>query len=115
MPLTSGTATASGAITAFIQLPTLRRYGFRFRPTFHRHPALPRVIKFVGAALIGVIAVQFNVLVELQLASRSGDGPVSWLMLGFRLVQIPMSVIAGSVAVAALARFSIVYANNDTG
>ncbi len=107
-------ATVSGLLTAAIQLPALRKHGFKLRPTFHSHPAMPRILKFIGAALISVIVVQFNILVETQLASRSGDGPVSWLMLGFRLVQIPMSVVAGSVAVAALARFSIVHAQGDT-
>ena len=106
-------ATASGLLTAAIQFPTLRRMGFRLRPTLKRHPAMGRVLRFVGAALVGVIVVQFNLIVETQLASREGDGPVSWLMLGFRLVQIPMSVIAGSIAVAALARFSLDRARED--
>jgi putative peptidoglycan lipid II flippase len=106
-------ATVSGLLTAGIQIPALRREGFRFRPTLRRHPAMARVFKFMGAALISVVVVQFNVLVETQIASGEGDGPVSWLMLGFRLVQIPMSVVAGSVAVAALARFSIERARGD--
>ena len=106
-------ATFSGILTAAIQLPTLRRMGFILRPTLRRHPAMGRVLRYVGAALVGVIVVQFNLIVETQLASREGDGPVSWLMLGFRLVQIPMSVIAGSVAVAALARFSLDQARDD--
>ena len=100
-------ATLSGLLTACVQFPALYRDGFRFRPSFGKHPGLRSVLKFVGAALVGVVVVQFNVLVEMQLASQNGDGPVSWLMLGFRLVQIPMSVVAGSIAVAALARFSI--------
>jgi len=106
-------ATVSGLLTAGIQIPALRKEGFRFRPTLRRHPAMARVLKFMGAALISVFVVQFNVLVETQLASGEGDGPVSWLMLGFRLVQIPMSVVAGSVAVAALARFSLERAQDN--
>ena len=107
-------ATLSGLITAGIQLPALRREGFRFRPTLKAHPALGRALKFAGAGLVGVIVVQFNLLVELQLASRAGDGAVSWLMLAFRFVQIPLSVIAGSIAVAAMARFSVQWAQDDT-
>jgi putative peptidoglycan lipid II flippase len=106
-------ATLSGILTAAIQLPALRKAGFRFRPTLRRHPAMGRVLRYVSAALVGVIVVQFNLIVETQLASREGEGAVSWLMLGFRLVQIPMSVIAGSVAVAALARFSLERAQDD--
>jgi len=106
-------ATISGLLTAAIQVPALHRMGFRLRPNLRPHPAMGRVLRYVGAALVGVIVVQFNLIVETQLASREGDGPVSWLMLGFRLVQIPMSVIAGSVAVAALARFSLDRARDD--
>jgi putative peptidoglycan lipid II flippase len=106
-------ATVSGLLTAAIQLPALKQEGFHFRPTFRSHPAMGRVLKFMGAALVGVVVVQFNLLVELQLASRLGDGAVSWLLMGFRLVQLPMSVIAGAIAVAALARFSVQWAKNE--
>ena len=107
-------ATVSGLLTAGVQLPALRREGFRFRPTLGSHPALGRVLKFMGAALVGVVVVQFNLLVELQLASQTGDGAVSWLLMGFRLFQLPMTIIAGSIAVATLARFSQQWAQDDT-
>jgi hypothetical protein len=57
-------------------------------------------------ALIGVMTVQFNLLVESQLASRFGDGPVSYLNFAFRLVQLPNSIVAGAVGTAALAGLS---------
>ncbi len=105
--------TASGLVTALVQAPALRSVGFRFRPHLRGDPKLRRVGRFVGAALVSVAVVQFNHLVETQIASRFGDGPVSWLVLGFRLVQIPQSVISGSVAVAALAGVSVLLARGE--
>jgi putative peptidoglycan lipid II flippase len=107
-------ATVSGFFTAAVQYPALRREGFRFRPRFKRHPELKRVFKFVAAALVSIVVVQFNLLVETQMASRLGDGPVSWLIYGFRLIQLPMGVVASSVAVASLASLSVFLARGDT-
>ena len=109
-------ATLSGLFTAAVQYPELRRAGFRFRPTLKKHPGLTRVAKFVGAALVSVVVVQFNLLVETQIASMLGDhGPITWLMMSFRLVQLPMSVVAGSVAVAAMAKIAVEVAREDMG
>lgn len=105
--------TLSGLLTALVQLPALRREGFRLRPHLRGHPALGRALKFGSAALLAIAAVQLNLIVETQLASRFGDGPVSWLTLGFRLVQLPLSVVAGSVAVAGLAQVSGALARED--
>ena len=68
----------------------------------------------MGAALVSIVVVQFNLLVETQLASRFGEGPVSWLIYGFRLVQLPQTVVSGSVAVAGLASLSIFLAKGET-
>jgi putative peptidoglycan lipid II flippase len=109
-------ASLSGLCTAAVQYPALRAAGFRFRPVIHAHPALRRVLKFVGAALVSVVVVQFNLLVEMQIASHlEGQGQITWLMMAFRLVQLPMSVVAGSVAVAAMAKISVEIAREDMG
>lgn len=98
--------TASGLLTALILLPALRRDGFQLRPHLRGHPALKRALRFTGAALISISAVQLNLLIESQLASHLGDGAVTTLARGFYLVILPMSVVAGSIAVAGLAGVS---------
>lgn len=95
-----------GAGQFLIQLPALRAEGFRLRPRLRAHPALRRLVAFLIPAFIGIMTVQFNLLVESQIASRFGDGPVSHLFYAFRLVQIPVAIISGSVAVAALVQLS---------
>ncbi len=106
-------ALLGGASQALVQFPLLRRLGFRFRPNLRGHPALRRLVGFIVPAVVAVAVVQVNLFIEMQLASRFGDGPVSWLMYSFRLVQLPLSIIAGAVAVASLAGLSVLVARGD--
>jgi putative peptidoglycan lipid II flippase len=102
-----------GAAQAFAQLPLLWRQGFRLRPTLTGHPALRRLWAFVLPAIIAISVTQLHLLVETQLASRLGDGPVSWLLYAFRIAHLPFSIISGAVGVAALAGLSVHAARGD--
>jgi putative peptidoglycan lipid II flippase len=64
-------------------------------------------------ALVGVITVQASLAIETTWASGFGDGPLTWLTLAFRLVQLPLAVIAGTLATTALARVSAARARGD--
>lgn len=94
--------TLSGFVQLAITAPALWREGFRFVPSLRGHPGLRRMLAYLGPALIGISTVQFNLVVENQWASDYGDGPVTWLIKSFRLVQIPLAVFSGSVATTAL-------------
>ncbi|MBK9371805.1 MAG: murein biosynthesis integral membrane protein MurJ [Deltaproteobacteria bacterium] len=102
-----------GAAQALAQLPLLWRQGFRLRPTLAGHPALRRLWAFVLPAVIAISVTQLHLLVETQLASRLGDGPVSWLLYAFRIAHLPFSIISGAVGVAALAGLSVHAARGD--
>ena len=102
-----------GAAQALAQLPLLWRQGFRLRPTLTGHPALGRLWAFVLPAVIAISVTQLHLLVETQLASRLGDGPVSWLLYAFRIAHLPFSIISGAVGVAALAGLSVHAARGD--
>lgn len=98
--------TLSGFVQVALTVPPLWRLGWRPRPTLGGHPGLSRMLRYLGPALIGISTVQFNLLVETQWASVYADGVLTWLTLAFRLVQLPLAVISGSVATAALAALS---------
>ncbi|MDP2312556.1 MAG: murein biosynthesis integral membrane protein MurJ [Pseudomonadota bacterium] len=98
--------TLSGFVQVGITVPPLLKLGWRPRPTLGGHPGLGKMLRYLGPALIGISTVQFNLLVETQWASTYGDGALTWLTLAFRLVQLPLAVISGSVATAALAVLS---------
>jgi putative peptidoglycan lipid II flippase len=105
--------TLSGFLHVGLVWPQLHAEGFRLRPTLGRHPQVRRTLAFLGPALIGVSTVQANLLVESQWASTWGDGPVTWLYLSFRLVQVPLAIVAGSVATGMLPALSLLAARRE--
>ena len=56
---------------------------------------------------------QVNLLVDNKLASYLGDGGISALQYAMRLFQLPLGVLAVSVATALLPRFSQAWARRD--
>ncbi len=105
--------TLSGFAQLAICAPALLALGWVPRPTLRAHPGLARVARTLPPALIGIGTVQFNVLVEAQWASAYGDGPLTWMSLAFRLVQLPLAVVAGSIATIALTELSHHVARGD--
>ena len=103
-------ALLGGAAQALVQLPSLHREGFRLALSFGRHPALRKLLAFLAPALVAISVVQVHILIETQLASRWGDGAVSWLLYSFRVAHLPFSVVSGAVGVAALAGLSVLAA-----
>jgi len=97
-----------GALQLLWQVPALRAEGFRFRPTINwGHPMLRKIFRLMGPAIIGNAAVQINVLVITNFASRiPGNGPVSWLAYSFRFMQLPLGLFGVAIASATLPAIS---------
>ena len=109
--------TLIGGILQFvIQIPSLGRVGFRYRAVFSfTDPALRHVLTLMAPAAIGAAAVQVNVLVNNNFASYLGDGPVSWLNVAFRFMQLPIGVFGVAVASVTLPLISRHAAYADRG
>ena len=56
----------------------------------------------MGPATIAASAVQVNVAVNSGFASTLGNGPITWLNIAFRLMQLPLGVFGVAVATVAL-------------
>lgn len=97
-----------GALQLAWQVPLLRDEGFRFRPAFDwNHPLLRKILRLMGPAIVGNAAVQINVLVITNFASRiPGNGPVSWLGYSFRFMQLPLGLFGVAIASATLPAIS---------
>jgi putative peptidoglycan lipid II flippase len=96
------------------QWPLLRREGFRFRPVIDfKDPGLREVLALMGPGVLGLAAVQINILVNTSLATRAGDGPASWLNYAFRLMYLPIGLFGVSIATAALPSLSRLAARDD--
>ncbi|MBI2822831.1 MAG: murein biosynthesis integral membrane protein MurJ [Acidobacteria bacterium] len=104
-----------GAGQFLIQVPLLRRQGFRYRLKLSfSHPGLRQIGRLMLPATIGLAAVQINLVVNRQLAaSLPGDGPVSWLSYAFRLIYLPIGLFGVAIATVNLRETSLDAARND--
>ncbi len=84
-----------GAVLHFtIQVPGLIRYRARWWPELGwRDAHLRKVIILMIPRLIGLAVVSFSFLVANNLASRLGEGAVSAFDWGWKLMQIPQTLI----------------------
>jgi putative peptidoglycan lipid II flippase len=92
-----------GALQFLVQLPTLWKIGYRFRPSFAwRDSGVRTILVLMGPAVIAASAVQVNVLVNSIFASYLEKGAVAWLSIAFRLMQLPLGIFGVAVATVAL-------------
>jgi len=92
-----------GFLQLAIQLPTLKRLGFKFTPGLNlSDPGLVRVLKLMVPATIGLSATQINIFINTNFASSCVEGSVSWLNYAFRLVQLPIGLFGVAISIAAL-------------
>jgi putative peptidoglycan lipid II flippase len=56
----------------------------------------------MGPATIAASAVQVNVAVNSGFASGLGDGPMTWLNIAFRLMQLPLGIFGVAVGTVTL-------------
>lgn len=97
-----------GALQLLWQIPSLHREEFDFHFDFHwSHPGLQKIFRLMGPAILGNAAVQINVMVNTNFASRiPGNGPVSWLGFAFRFMQLPLGLFGVAIASATLPSIS---------
>src|SRR5207302_8295272 len=92
-----------GLLQLLVQLPSLGRVGFRFWPDFNwRDPGVRTILILMGPAIIAASAVQVNVAVNSGFASALGDGPMTWLNIAFRLMQLPLGIFGVAVGTVTL-------------
>jgi putative peptidoglycan lipid II flippase len=106
-----------GALQLLVQLPSLRRLGYRYHPDFRwRDQGVTAILGLMGPSVIAASTTQFNVLVNSMFASTLGDGAIFWLAIAFRLMQLPLGlfgVALGTVTLPLLSR--LVVAGHMTG
>jgi putative peptidoglycan lipid II flippase len=94
-------AVGGAAMHLLVQAPGLVRYRARWRPTLGlRDPGLRRVLRLMGPRVLTLGVVQLNVLVAVRLASDLSAGSVSALNYGWRLMQMPETIIGTAIATA---------------
>ena len=94
---------AGGMAQALIQVPLLRKEGFRFRfePAFY-DPGVREIFRLMGPMVLGFSAIQLNVFVNTYFASLCGEGAVSWLSYAFRVMYVPLGLFGVALSLALL-------------
>ncbi|MDR1145052.1 MAG: murein biosynthesis integral membrane protein MurJ [Verrucomicrobiales bacterium] len=99
----AGGVLLGGLAQWLIQAPRARQLGFRHRLELDwRDRGLLKVIRLMGPAIIGVSAVQINVLVMTRFAASFGNGAVTWLDNAFRLTQLPIGLFGVAISMVTL-------------
>lgn len=98
-----------------IQVPSLYRIGYRFRPrlTFVDE-GLRKVVRLITPMIIGLSAGRVNILLSTLLASFLVEGSISYLNYSYRLMHFPLGVFAVALGTVALPRVSELVARRDT-
>jgi len=99
-----------------IQLPSLRKLGFRYRFTLNlRHPGVKRILILMVPATLGLASTQINIFVNTLIASLLPEGSVSYLNYSFRLMQFPIGVFGVAVATVTFPIVSAFAAKKEMG
>jgi putative peptidoglycan lipid II flippase len=100
-----------GALQLAVQLPSLARLGYRFRPDLRwRDAGVKAVLLLMGPSVIAASSTQFNVLINSIFASGLEDGAIFWLAAAFRLMQLPLGIFGvalGTVTLPLLSRLVV--------
>jgi putative peptidoglycan lipid II flippase len=103
-------AVLGAALHLGIQIPGLIRYRMRWKPELGwKDPTLWRIIRLMLPRIAGLGVFSLNFIVMNNIASRLGPGSVSALSWGWRLMQIPQTLIGtamGTVIFPTLAALS---------
>jgi putative peptidoglycan lipid II flippase len=99
-----------------IQLPTLRRIGFKYRFKINlRDPGVKRILLLMAPATLGLASTQVNIFVNTLIASLLPQGSVSYLNYSFRLMQFPIGVFGVAVATVTFPIISAYAAKKEIG
>src|SRR5213592_3202910 len=85
------------------QFPSLWRVGYKYHTDFQwRDQGVRAVLILMAPAVIAASAVQVNVLINSGFAASLGNGPVSWLNIAFRLMQLPLGIFGVAIGTVTL-------------
>lgn len=94
-----------GVLQLLVQLPALRRIGFRFRPDWQwRTPGVASVLRLMWPSMLAAGGTQINVLLNSIFASYTPgrESAAAWLAFAQRLQQLPLGLFGVAVATVTL-------------
>ena len=91
-----------GILQFLIQVPSMYRVGFRYRPLLSlRDPRVLQVVHLIGPAVLGVAAVQVNLLTNTFFIT-SDSGWLTWISRAYRVMHLPIGIFGVAISTVAL-------------
>lgn len=104
-----------GILQLCFQLPALNKLGFLVLPRLNfKDPAVFRVLKQMGPAILGVSVAQISLVINTIFASFLVSGSVSWMYYADRLMELPTGVLGVALGTILLPTLSRHAANKST-
>jgi peptidoglycan biosynthesis protein MviN/MurJ (putative lipid II flippase) len=93
------------ALQVLLQLPALR--DMRFRPVIDLHdPVLRQLLRLYAPVILSLVVASLGVLIDRNLASRTGKSSIAWMAFATTLIQFPLGLVSMAIATAILPNLS---------
>jgi putative peptidoglycan lipid II flippase len=104
-----------GAVAQYlIQVPSLRRQGFRWTPVINIHsPELRQVFRRWVPMILGFATWQINFMVNTFLLAFLPQGSVTWVNYAYRIQHLPAGLFGAAIESVSIAEFSHQMAKSD--
>lgn len=107
-------ALAGGGATILVLLPGAVAGVGRFRPRWApRSPEIRATLRLALPVVVGVAVTDVNVLVNTLMASFAEPGAIAYLNYGYRLMHLPLGLVAVSLGTASLAALAGFFSRDD--
>lgn len=93
------------AMQVALQIPGLRGARLRFSLDWG-HPDLRRILRLYAPVVLGLVVSQVGILIDRNLASRTGEQSIAWMRYATTLVQFPLGLVSVAIAMAILPTLS---------
>ena len=91
-----------GILQFLIQVPSMYRVGFQYRPLLSlRDPRVLQVVHLIGPAVLGVAAVQVNLLTNTFFVT-SESAWLTWITRAYRVMHLPIGIFGVAISTVAL-------------
>lgn len=91
-----------GILQFLIQVPSMSRVGFQYRPMLSlRDPRVLQVVHLIGPAVLGVAAVQVNLLTNTFFIT-SESAWLTWITRAYRVMHLPIGIFGVAISTVAL-------------
>jgi putative peptidoglycan lipid II flippase len=105
---------AGGVLQLAFQVPFLLRIRMLPMPKWDpRDEGVVRVLRLMAPAALGVSVAQVSLVINTQIASWLGDGPVSWLYYADRLMEFPSALLGVALGTVLLPSLVKHHSNKD--